>query len=63
MAEVVQDRLLTLEQALKRAAEVARELPRVSSLPSYQRSQAHHLILFAQAAGNGRVLGTDTKSF
>jgi len=31
--------------------------------PSYQRSQAHHLILFAQAAGNGRVLGTDTKSF
>lgn len=28
---------------------------------SFQASQGHHLILFAQAPGNGRVLGTDTK--
>jgi hypothetical protein len=30
---------------------------------SFQGSQAHHLILFAQTAGNGRVLGADTKPF
>jgi hypothetical protein len=29
--------------------------------PSFQASQGHHLILFAQTPGNGRVLGTDTK--
>jgi hypothetical protein len=30
-------------------------------IPStFQGSQGHHLILFAQTAGNGRVLGTDT---
>jgi len=28
---------------------------------SFQASQGHHLILFAQTPGNGRVLGTDTK--
>ena len=28
---------------------------------SFQTSQGHHLILFAQTPGNGRVLGTDTK--
>ncbi|MGC2403315.1 MAG: DUF1223 domain-containing protein [Acidobacteriaceae bacterium] len=28
---------------------------------SLQTSQGHHLILFAQTPGNGRVLGTDTK--
>jgi hypothetical protein len=28
---------------------------------SFQASQRHHLILFAQMPGNGRVLGTDTK--
>jgi hypothetical protein len=28
---------------------------------SFQAAQGHHLILFAQAPGNGRVLGTDTK--
>jgi hypothetical protein len=31
--------------------------------PSFQGSQAHHVILFAQNAGNGRVVGTDTKAF
>jgi hypothetical protein len=31
-------------------------------IPStFQASQGHHLILFAQTPGNGRVLGTDTK--
>ena len=30
-------------------------------IPStFQGSQGHHLILFAQTPGNGRVLGTDT---
>jgi hypothetical protein len=29
--------------------------------PSFQAAQGHHLILFAQTPGNGRVLGTDTK--
>jgi hypothetical protein len=29
--------------------------------PSFQASPGHHLILFAQTPGNGRVLGTDTK--
>jgi hypothetical protein len=29
--------------------------------PSIQATQGHHLILFAQLPGNGRVLGTDTK--
>ncbi|WP_213805364.1 DUF1223 domain-containing protein [Granulicella sp. dw_53] len=53
---------------------VARSLTRVAKLqaateqtvqipvpPSFHSSPAHHLILFAQTAGNGRVLGTDTK--
>jgi hypothetical protein len=32
-------------------------------IPStFQASQGHHLILFAQTPGNGRVLGTDTKA-
>jgi hypothetical protein len=53
---------------------VARSITRVSKvqaagertvqiqIPStFQASQGHHLILFAQTPGNGRVLGTDTK--
>jgi hypothetical protein len=28
---------------------------------SFQASQRHHLILFAQTSVNGRVLGADTK--
>jgi hypothetical protein len=28
---------------------------------SFQATQGHHLILFAQTPGNGRVLGADTK--
>jgi hypothetical protein len=56
---------------------VARSLTRITRLkaqepertaqltlpPSFQSSQAHHLILFGQIAGNGRVLGADTKPF
>jgi hypothetical protein len=45
---------------LKARAESSTQLP----LPtSYRSSQAHHLILFAQAAGNGRVLDADSKPF
>jgi hypothetical protein len=56
---------------------VARSLTRITKLkaqepestvqlalpPSVQGSHAHHLILFAQTAGTGRVLGADTKPF
>lgn len=56
---------------------VARSLTRITKLKapetestvqlalpaSFQSSQAHHLILFVQTAGNGRVLGADTKPF
>lgn len=54
---------------------VARSLARVAKLqgagektvqvplpPSFQASQKHHLILFAQAPGNGRVLAADSKA-
>jgi hypothetical protein len=34
---------------------------RVKLPPSFQAAQKHHLILFAQTPGNGRVLGADTK--
>jgi hypothetical protein len=53
---------------------VARSISRVARLksagkqtvqvpipPSFQISPGHHLILFAQTPGNGRVLGTDTR--
>ena len=53
---------------------VARSISRIAKLqtvgegtaqipipPSFQASQGHHLILFAQTPGNGRVLGADTK--
>jgi hypothetical protein len=53
---------------------VARSISRVAKLksagkqtvqvpipPSFQISPGHHLILFAQTPGNGRVLGTDTR--
>ena len=53
---------------------VARSISRVAKLraageqtvqiqipASFQAAQGHHLILFAQTPGNGRVLGTDTK--
>jgi hypothetical protein len=53
---------------------VARSLSRVAKLrnagvqrvqvqvpATFQAAQKHHLILFAQTPGNGRVLGADTK--
>jgi len=36
---------------------------RVALPASLRPSQPHHLILFAQAPGNGRVLGADSKAF
>ena len=43
---------------LKAAGEQTVQIPIPSS---FQASPGHHLILFAQLPGNGRVLGTDTK--
>jgi hypothetical protein len=53
----------SLSRLTKLKSSVTESTAQLPLPPSYQRSQAHHLILFAQAAGNGRVLGTDTKSF
>jgi len=53
-------RSLTRIVTLKAQVESTAQLPLP---PSYRRYQAHHLILFAQTAGNGRVLDADTKSF
>lgn len=53
-------RSLTRVTTLKAQAESTTQLP----LPtSYSSAQAHHLILFVQAAGNGRVFDADTKPF
>jgi hypothetical protein len=45
---------------------VARSISRVARVQAvgertFESTQGHHLILFAQTPGNGRVLGTDTK--
>jgi hypothetical protein len=40
------------------AGELTVQIPIPASM---QTTQGHHLILFAQTPGNGRVLGTDTK--
>jgi len=53
-------RSLTRIATLKGQAESTTQLPLP---PSYRSSQAHHLILFAQAAENGRVFDADTRSF
>lgn len=40
---------------------VAEQTVQIQLPPSFQGLQGHHLILFAQTAGNGQVLGVDTR--
>lgn len=42
--------------------ESAQQTVRIQLPRSFDGSQGHHLILFAQSPGNGRVLGVDTRS-
>jgi hypothetical protein len=58
LAHVAVARSITRVARVKTAGELTVQIP----IPaSFQASQGHHLILFAQTPGNGRVLGTDTK--
>ena len=58
LAHVAVARSLVHLTKVKAAGEYAIEM----KLPdSFQPAQKHHLILFAQTPGNGRVLGADTK--
>ncbi len=58
LAHVAVARSITRVARLKTAGELTVQIP----IPaSFQANQGHHLILFAQTPGNGRVLGIDTK--
>jgi hypothetical protein len=58
LAHVAVARSITRVAKVKTAGDLTVQVP----IPaSFQASQGHHLILFAQTPGNGRVLGTDTK--
>ena len=58
LAHVSVARSITRVAKVKTAGELTVQIP----IPaSFQANQGHHLILFAQTPGNGRVLGTDTK--
>lgn len=55
---------VAVARSITRIARVQATGERTVQIPipaSFQTSQGHHLILFAQTPGNGRVLGTDTK--
>jgi len=58
LAHVAVARSITRVARVKTAGELTVQIP---IPPAFQASQGHHLILFAQTPGNGRVLGTDTK--
>jgi hypothetical protein len=58
LAHVAVARSISRIAKLQTAGEATALVPIPSS---FQASQGHHLILFAQTPGNGRVLGTDTK--
>ena len=58
LAHVAVARSISRIAKLQAAGEGTAQIPIPSS---FQASQGHHLILFAQTPGNGRVLGTDTK--
>lgn len=58
LAHVAVARSITRVAKVKTAGDLTVQIP----IPaSFQGTQGHHLILFAQTPGNGRVLGTDTK--
>ncbi len=58
LAHVAVARSITRVAKVKTAGELTVQIP----IPaSFQATQGHHLILFAQTPGNGRVLGTDTR--
>ena len=55
---------VAVARSMARVARVQSPGERTVEIPipsSFQSGQGHHLILFAQTPGNGRVLGTDTK--
>jgi hypothetical protein len=57
---------VSVARSLNRVAELKAPTQGTAQLalpPSYQGSQAHHLILFAQTAGYGRILAADAKPF
>jgi hypothetical protein len=58
LAHVALARSISRIAKVQTAGEGTAQIPMPSS---FQASQGHHLILFAQTPGNGRVLGTDTK--
>jgi hypothetical protein len=58
LAHVAVARSLTRVATLNAAKEQTVQIPLP---PSFQGTQGHHLVLFAQAQGHGRVLGADTK--
>ena len=58
LAHVAVARSITTIARVKAAGERTAQIPIPVSL---QTTQRHHLILFAQTPGTGRVLGTDTK--
>jgi hypothetical protein len=58
LAHVAVARSITRVAKVKTAGDLTVQIP----IPaSFQATPGHHLILFAQTPGNGRVLGTDTK--
>jgi hypothetical protein len=58
LAHVAVARSITRVAKVQAAGDLTVQIP----IPaSFQATQGHHLILFAQTPGNGRVLGTDTK--
>jgi hypothetical protein len=58
LAHVAVARSITRVARVQAAGELTVQIPIPASM---QTTQGHHLILFAQTPGNGRVLGTDTK--
>jgi hypothetical protein len=55
---------VAVARSISRVARVQAVGERTVQIPipaSFETTQGHHLILFAQTPGNGRVLGTDTK--